>query len=96
MRPFPFLLAAVAALAFSPVRGETEDALDRVLRSPGATGALLVTVNRDGEAYRAGLREGDIVLRYAGKPVLNAQALTRLEGSNPAGSAISTRRVMGG
>lgn len=46
-------------------------------------GALVAQVAEDSPAARAGLRPGDVIVRYAGKPVDEARQLPRLVGDTP-------------
>jgi len=49
--------------------------LDAVVAAPGATGLLITSVQPDTQADRLGIREGDILVAYDGKPTPNVPAL---------------------
>ncbi len=50
----------------------------RYFRLPSDTGVLVVSLEPDGPAARAGVREGDILVECAGEPVSGADELHRL------------------
>jgi len=52
--------------------------LAAALKVPGGRGALVLEVLRDGPAERAGLLPGDVIVRFAGKPVPDYGELMRL------------------
>lgn len=51
-------------------------------------GALVAQVMLTGSAARV-LNQGDVILAFAGKPVVNAGALPPLVGSTPIGEAVA-------
>ncbi|MFN7772758.1 MAG: VPS10 domain-containing protein [Planctomycetota bacterium] len=66
-----------AIIETEKIAKEPETAAEAGLRSENAdAGARLSDVTKDGAAEKAGLKAGDIVLEFAGKPVLNSQQLT--------------------
>ena len=52
----------------------------------GASGAAVTRITPDGPAARAGLRPGDIVLRFNGRDIPDSRALTRLVGEAQVGT----------
>jgi S1-C subfamily serine protease len=50
----------------------------RYFHLPAETGVLVVSLEPDGPASRAGVREGDILVECAGEPVSGADDLHRL------------------
>ncbi len=52
----------------------------------GETGAVVTRITPGGPAQTAGLRPGDIVLRFAGRDVADSRALTRMVGEAQVGS----------
>ncbi|CAO3406391.1 DegQ family serine endoprotease [Azospirillum largimobile] len=63
---------------------------------PAAKGALVAEVTADGPAQRAGLRQGDVVLSYAGKPVNSLRDLTRNVADTKPGDTVELKVVRGG
>ncbi|MGV3655348.1 MAG: S1C family serine protease, partial [Noviherbaspirillum sp.] len=51
-------------------------------------GAVVAMVEKGGPADRAGIRPGDVILGFAGKPVESATDLARLTGSTRPGTAV--------
>jgi len=52
----------------------------------GSTGAVVTRITPNGPAARAGLRTGDIVLRFNGRDIPDSRALTRLVGEAQVGT----------
>jgi S1-C subfamily serine protease len=57
-------------------------------KDPDDLGAYVVKVAADSPAAKAGLAEGDIIIRYAGIPVLGAGHLTGLVRATPPGKTV--------
>ncbi len=55
----------------------------------GGTGAEVVAVTADGPGSKAGIKEGDVITRVAGKPVLSADSLTVLVGKHRVGETVT-------
>lgn len=64
--------------------------LARALRVPADAGATVVDVMRSGPAERAGLRAGDVVLAFGGKPVRSHVELMRLVAAARPGEEVET------
>jgi serine protease Do len=67
---------------------EVSAELARALSLPRASGALVVEVFKGSAAERAALQPGDVVLRFAGKPVESDADLVRLTAAATPGSTV--------
>ena len=67
---------------------EVSAELARALKLPRATGALVVEVFEDSAAARAALEPGDVVVRFAGKPIESDADLVRLTAAATPGSTV--------
>jgi serine protease Do len=79
-------------VALQAVTPEIADAMDM----KNATGALIARVDLDGPASVSGLREGDILTRFAGKDVKDTKALARMVADAPAGTTVTVAVVRRG
>jgi S1-C subfamily serine protease len=61
----------------------------------GGSGAMVMTLDRDGPAA-AGLQQGDIIVSWAGEPVLHVGALLRALRATPVGSKVTLGLRRGG
>ncbi len=59
--------------------------------APNAKGAVVVRMLRNSEAYGAGVRPGDIIVGFNGRPVDDPSALYRLVADAPVGSTATLR-----
>ena len=59
-----------------------------LLTTPGPTGVIVAEVRREGAAAAAGLRSGDLVLRYNGVPVSSVREFNRLTLDSRPGSVV--------
>ncbi|OQW63106.1 MAG: hypothetical protein A4S17_07230 [Proteobacteria bacterium HN_bin10] len=62
----------------------------------GASGAVVTRITPNGPAAAAGLRAGDIVLRFNGRDVPDSRALTRMVGEAQVGSTVTIDIVRDG
>ncbi|MDQ3069047.1 MAG: trypsin-like peptidase domain-containing protein [Acidobacteriota bacterium] len=60
---------------------------------PGAGGALISTVDEDGAAANAGLRAGDFVVEFNGKPIKNSSELVGLVVNTRPGTTVPMKIV---
>jgi serine protease Do len=67
--------------------------LARAFQLPGASGALVVEVFRGGAAERAAIVPGDVITRFAGKPVENEADLVRLAAGARPGASVELEVV---
>jgi predicted metalloprotease with PDZ domain len=68
----------------------------RDLKLPGEYGALVESVDADSAAAKAGLREGDVIVEFAGERVRSVAQLQRLIRETPAGRAVSLQVIRDG
>lgn len=59
---------------------DVSGALARALNVPGGEGALVINVNENGPAAKAGIKEEDVIVALDGVKVTNASGLVRLVG----------------
>ncbi len=64
--------------------------------SGDARGAKVISVDPDSPAAKAGLKEGDVVVRFDGEPVRSAAQLSRVVGETPAGRSVPIEVTRGG
>jgi serine protease Do len=65
-------------------------------RLPAAAGALIAHLDRQGPAAVAGLREGDVIIAFAGRPVADSRALSRLVAETAPGARVPVQAVRDG
>jgi serine protease Do len=63
----------------------------RELKLPGEYGAVVTEVTEDSPAAKAGLKENDVVLEFAGERVRSAAELKRLIRETPAGRSVPVK-----
>jgi len=66
------------------------------LKLPEERGAIVKSVEKDTPAERAGLREGDVIVRYQGEAVTSAAQLARLVRETPPGRTVAIEVSRGG
>jgi serine protease Do len=66
------------------------------LKLPEERGALVKGVEEDSPAKKAGLQEGDVVVRFGGETVQSAAQLARLVHETPVGRVVAIEVVRGG
>ena len=77
------------------IQGLTPD-LARSFGLDQTQGALVAAVTDDSPAARAGLKPGDVIVRYDGKPVDGSRALPPLVANTPVGKAVAVDFVREG
>jgi serine protease Do len=63
---------------------------------PGASGALVADVTHGGPAEKAGIKNGDVITTFDGKPVADSRALPREVAETPAGKTVNVDILRGG
>jgi serine protease Do len=63
---------------------------------PGANGALVADVTDGGPADKAGIKNGDVITAFDGKPVPDSRALPREVADTAAGKAVNIDIIRGG
>ncbi|WP_152613715.1 S1C family serine protease, partial [Inquilinus limosus] len=61
-----------------------------------AKGALVAEVQKGSPALKAGLRQGDVILSFAGKPVAQSKDLPRLVAEAPSGTTVPVQVLRDG
>ncbi|HEX3673931.1 MAG TPA: DegQ family serine endoprotease [Rhizomicrobium sp.] len=62
----------------------------------GSSGALVADVTSGGPADKAGIKNGDVIVTFDGKPVPDSRALPREVAETPAGKAVTVDIMRGG
>jgi serine protease Do len=62
----------------------------------GENGALVAEVNKESPAEKAGLKSGDIILEYDGKPIHEMNVLPRLVAATPVGKKVALKILRNG
>jgi serine protease Do len=77
------------------IQDVTKD-LARQFHLPEARGALISQVSRDSPAERAGLKAGDVIVRYGGKDVVDANQLRNLVAATAPGTGVKVGVIRDG
>jgi serine protease Do len=72
------------------------DELAQGLGMDGASGALIAGLTAAGPADKAGIKEGDVVIEFNGKPVHNMRALPQLVADTPPGNTVDVMVIRDG
>ena len=67
--------------------------LARALGLAETRGALVADIYQGGPAWKGGIRRGDVVVGFEGKPVHTAREITRLASDAPIGSTVSVEVI---
>lgn len=103
-RPWLVLCAALAACALQPEPPPPAVMLNGSLLPGGIgiltrrvpAGVVVAEVKEEGAAASAGVRAGDLVLRYNGAPVKSVRQFNRLMFESPPGSTVRLELERGG
>jgi S1-C subfamily serine protease len=77
-------------------RGYLGLGLQPVQLEDGGVGAMVMTIDRDGPGAAAGVRQGDVIVRWNGAPIETVQALIRSLGSDSIGSVVALSLLRAG
>jgi serine protease Do len=75
---------------------QVTDDMAQGLGLPNAAGALVADVTAGGPAAKAGIRNGDVIVAFDGKPVSDNRSLPRLVADTNAGKLVNVEVVRGG
>lgn len=70
-------------------RGYLGVGLQPVKLDPDGIGAMVMAIDRDGPAAKAGLHQGDVIVAWNGEPVRSVQALLRALGPASVGTVVT-------
>ncbi len=76
-------------------RDELTERAAKGLGLPGASGAVISSVNEGGPADKAGVRPGDVITEYNGKPVKDSDDLVRMVVSTKPGTTVPLKVYRG-
>jgi serine protease Do len=65
---------------------DVSPSLGKIFRLPDVKGAIVTDLQAKGSAERAGLKRGDVVVRFDGRDVMDSGQLRNLVGQSPIGS----------
>ncbi|MCE2923126.1 MAG: PDZ domain-containing protein, partial [Roseomonas sp.] len=70
------------------IQGVTDDIAEALRLPAGTRGALVANAQAEGPAAQAGIRSGDVIIRFNGVPVPEMRALPRIVADNTVGSSV--------
>ena len=70
------------------IQGVTDDIAEALRLPAGTRGALVARAQEDGPAAKAGIRSGDVIIRFNGVAVPEMRALPRIVADNTVGSSV--------
>jgi len=70
------------------IQGVTDDIAEALRLPAGTRGALVARAQEDGPATKAGIRSGDVIIRFNGVAVPEMRALPRIVADNTVGSSV--------
>jgi serine protease Do len=70
------------------IQGVTDDIAEALRLPAGTRGALVANAQADGPAAQAGIRSGDVIIRFNGVAVPEMRALPRIVADNNVGSSV--------
>ncbi len=75
---------------------DVNEELARAFQLSGREGAIVIRVIPDSPAEKAGLRDGDVIVAYAGEPVKNVRELLKLSGRTRVGQKVNLQVIREG